>query len=122
MTSGSWYAPTAIQRETVAVPEAFIRNRTQNMPAPPFDSQSNVAARNRARKNTIPADFPHPHRLSGAEVFRALLNDASKSTFARWMAEGTIGAPIKLGGMNAWSEQYMAKVVRDGTSSSTKRD
>jgi hypothetical protein len=96
-------------------PEAFIWNRTQIMPASPLDSPNNVAARNRTRKTAIPADFPHPHRLSGSDVFRALLNDASKSTFARWLAEGAIEAPIKLGGMNAWSEQYMARVVRDGT-------
>ena len=66
---------------------------------------------------SLPAGYPNEHRLAGPDLFRALLGGVSKSTFARWLAQGTLQAPVKIGGCNAWPETYMAHVVRNGTRS-----
>jgi hypothetical protein len=68
-----------------------------------------------SRDIVIPSDFPHSHRLGNAALFRTVLGGVAGSTFARWLAEGTIEPPRKLGGSNAWDEIYMAHVAKHGT-------
>lgn len=67
-----------------------------------------------SRPLEIPADFPNPHRLGGMDLFRHVLGGPSASTFYRWLAEGKIRAPIKLGHHNKWSETYIAEVAANG--------
>jgi hypothetical protein len=76
-----------------------------------------MAARTRASRDlaTIPPGYPNEHRLGGASLFRAVLGGIPESTFARWLADGAIDAPVKLGGSNAWPEKYMAQVAAQGT-------
>jgi predicted DNA-binding transcriptional regulator AlpA len=65
---------------------------------------------------TIPTDFPHPQRLGGRDLFLSVLGDPAISTFHRWMADGKIPAPKKLGQLNRWLEADMAKVRDAGVS------
>lgn len=62
----------------------------------------------------IRADFPHPHRLGGTELFRELLGDVGGSTFARYLAQGTLPPPdVKVGGLSRWFETTMANAIED---------
>lgn len=65
-------------------------------------------AHERASCVQIPADFPHPQRLAGRDLFLAILGDPSPATFARWLAEGKLPKPRKLGSLNRWPETEMA--------------
>jgi hypothetical protein len=67
-----------------------------------------INARERAVRVQIPADFPHPQRLAGRDLFIAILGDPSPATFARWLAEGKLPKPRKLGSLNRWPEVAMA--------------
>lgn len=62
----------------------------------------------RERAIRIPADFPHPQRLAGRDLFIAILGNPSPATFARWLAEGRLPRPRKLGSLNRWPEVEMA--------------
>ncbi len=66
-----------------------------------------------AKKPTlIPSDFPNPHRLADAELFRELLGNPGRSTFARWLKIGLLPPPDKkLGTLNRWKEISMAAAV-----------
>jgi hypothetical protein len=66
-----------------------------------------------ARVATIPSDFPHPQRLGDRDLFRAVLGNIATSTFAKWLADGRIVKPRKIGSLNRWPETVMAS-VRDG--------
>lgn len=57
---------------------------------------------------TIPHDFPHPQRLGGRDLYLAVLGNPAPSTFARWIAEGKVPKPQKLGSLNRWPETVMA--------------
>jgi hypothetical protein len=60
----------------------------------------------------IPTDFPSPHRLGDAMLFRELLGNPGKSTFARYLQTGLIPPPDrKLGTLNRWLETSMAAAV-----------
>jgi hypothetical protein len=60
----------------------------------------------------IPTDFPSPHRLGDALLFRELLGNPGKSTFARYLQTGLIPPPDKkLGTLNRWKETTMAAAV-----------
>jgi hypothetical protein len=60
----------------------------------------------------IPSDFPSVHRLGDALLFRELLGNPGKSTFARYLQLGLIPAPDKkLGTLNRWHETTMAAAV-----------
>jgi predicted DNA-binding transcriptional regulator AlpA len=61
----------------------------------------------------IPSDFPHPHRLADMHVFTAVLGIAG-STFHRFMAEGRLPAPIKVGRNNRWRETDIARIAAEG--------
>lgn len=61
---------------------------------------------------TIPADFPHPERLGDRDLFRAVLGNPARSTFAAWISTGKIPQPRKVGSLNRWPETQMA-AVRD---------
>jgi hypothetical protein len=61
----------------------------------------------------IPEDFPHPHRLGDASLFRELLGRPGLSTFARYLATGQIPpADKQLGGRNYWIEVNMASAIK----------
>jgi hypothetical protein len=61
---------------------------------------------------SIPSDFPNEHRLGDALLFRALLGNPGKSTFARYLQTGLIPPPDKkLGTLNRWKETTMAAAV-----------
>jgi hypothetical protein len=60
----------------------------------------------------IPYDFPSAHRLGDALLFRELLGNPGKSTFARHLQMGVIPPPDKkLGTLNRWYETTMAAAV-----------
>ncbi len=60
----------------------------------------------------IPSDFPSVHRLGDALLFRELLGNPGKSTFARYLQTGLIPPPDKkLGTLNRWKETTMAAAV-----------
>ena len=63
---------------------------------------------NGAKRTDIPSDFPHPARLGGRDLYLAVLGNPAASTFARWIAEGKIPKPKKLGSLNRWPETVMA--------------
>jgi hypothetical protein len=63
-------------------------------------------------RTRIPSDFPNEHRLGDAMLFRELLGDPGRSTFARYLQTGLIPAPDKkLGTLNRWYETTMAAAV-----------
>lgn len=62
----------------------------------------------RAQRVQIPSDFPHPERLGGRDLYLTVLGEPAASTFARWIAEGKIPKPKKLGSLNRWPETVMA--------------
>jgi hypothetical protein len=66
-----------------------------------------------ARVATIPLDFPNAQRLGDRDLFRAVLGGVATSTFAKWLADGRIEKPRKIGSLNRWPETVMAS-VRDG--------
>jgi hypothetical protein len=60
----------------------------------------------------IPSDFPSVHRLGDALLFRELLGNPGKSTFARYLQTGLVPPPDKkLGTLNRWKETTMAAAV-----------
>jgi hypothetical protein len=62
---------------------------------------------------SIPSDFPNEHRLGDALLFRALLGNPGKSTFARYLQTGLIPPPDrKLGTLNRWFETSMSAAVK----------
>jgi hypothetical protein len=65
----------------------------------------------------IPLDFPHPHRSGGTGLFQAVLGGLPKSTLHRWLADGVIPKPTRIGGLNYWPETVMDDVRRNGTKS-----
>ncbi|UWU80709.1 hypothetical protein N2603_20260 [Bradyrhizobium huanghuaihaiense] len=67
---------------------------------------------NRATRETIPHDFPHPARLGGRDLFIEVLGNPSITSFNRWLAAGKIPLPRKLGHLNRWLETEMV-AVRD---------
>ncbi|MHC2521664.1 hypothetical protein [Bradyrhizobium diazoefficiens] len=71
-----------------------------------------TAHANRATRETIPHDFPHPARLGGRDLFIEVLGGPSVTSFNRWLAAGKIPQPRKLGHLNRWLETEMA-AVRD---------
>jgi hypothetical protein len=63
-------------------------------------------------QSRIPPDFPNEHRLGDALLFRELLGDPGRSTFARYLQLGLIPPPDKkLGTLNRWFEKTMAAAV-----------
>ena len=63
-------------------------------------------------KSRIPSDFPNEHRLGDALLFRELLGDLGRSTFARHLQLGLIPSPDKkVGPLNRWFETTMAATV-----------
>jgi predicted DNA-binding transcriptional regulator AlpA len=70
----------------------------------------------RAPRVEIPADFPHPERLGGRDLFLAVLGNPAAATFARWLGEGKLPKPKKLGSLNRWPEVQMAAVRDAGIS------
>jgi hypothetical protein len=58
----------------------------------------------------IPHDFPHSQRLGDAHLFRAVLGNMARSTFARKLSEQKLPPPIRVGHLNKWPEPVMAKV------------
>jgi predicted DNA-binding transcriptional regulator AlpA len=62
----------------------------------------------RASRVEIPADFPHPQRMGGRDLFLEVLGNPAVSTFHRWLAEGRIPKPRKFGHLNRWPEVEMA--------------
>ncbi|MHC6153527.1 hypothetical protein ACVSQB_17270 [Bradyrhizobium elkanii] len=67
-----------------------------------------LRSRQSAQLTTIPSDFPHPQRLGGRDLYLTVLGNPATSTFARWLAEGKIPKPQKLGSLNRWPETVMA--------------
>jgi predicted DNA-binding transcriptional regulator AlpA len=65
------------------------------------------------RREEIPSDYPHAHRLADQHVFCAVLGIAS-STFARFLAEGRLPKPTKIGRNNRWPETVIARVAAEG--------
>lgn len=61
-----------------------------------------------APRVAIPSDFPHPQRLGGRDLYLAVLGHPAASTFARWLAEGKLPKPTKVGALNRWPEKVMA--------------
>ena len=60
----------------------------------------------------IPPDFPCAHRLGDAMLFRELLGNPGKSTFARYLQTCLIPPPDKkLGSLNRWYETTMAAAL-----------
>jgi hypothetical protein len=63
-------------------------------------------------QSRIPSDFPNQNRLGDALLFRELLGDLGRSTFARHLHVGLIPAPDKkVGPLNRWFETTMAATV-----------
>ncbi|WP_439925088.1 helix-turn-helix transcriptional regulator [Nitrobacter sp. JJSN] len=73
-----------------------------------------IHASERASRVQIPADFPHPQRLAGRDLFIAILGEPSPATFARWLAEGKLPKPRKLGSRNRWPETIIAAARDSG--------
>lgn len=63
-------------------------------------------------RTLIPSDFPNVHRLGDAMLFRELLGNPGRSTFARYLQMGLIPPPDrKLGTLNRWFESTIAAAV-----------
>jgi hypothetical protein len=63
-------------------------------------------------QSRIPPGFPNEHRLGDATLFRELLGNLGRSTFARHLQLGLIPAPDKkVGPLNRWFETTMAATV-----------
>ena len=63
-------------------------------------------------QSRIPSDFPSQFRLGDALLFRELLGNLGRSTFARHLQLGLIPAPDKkVGSLNRWFETTMATTV-----------
>jgi hypothetical protein len=63
-------------------------------------------------QSLIRPDFPNPHRLAGALLFREALGDMGHSTFARHLKLGFIPAPDKkVGPLNMWFETTVAATI-----------
>ncbi|WP_156175698.1 hypothetical protein [Bradyrhizobium sp. LTSP849] len=57
-------------------------------------------------------DFPNENRLGDALLFRELLGNPGRSTFARYLSLGLIPPPDKkLGTLNRWYETTIAAAV-----------
>jgi hypothetical protein len=66
----------------------------------------------RRNLSRIPSDYPNAHRLGDALLFRELLGNPGRSTFARYLQMGLIPPPDrKLGTLNRWYETTMAAAV-----------
>jgi hypothetical protein len=60
----------------------------------------------------IPSDYPSPHRLADALLFREVLGNLGRSTFARHLQLGLIPPPDKkVGPLNRWFETTLATTV-----------
>ena len=63
-------------------------------------------------QSRIAPDFPNEHRLGDALLFRELLGNPGRSTFARYLHLGLIPPPDKkLGTLNRWYETTIAAAV-----------
>jgi hypothetical protein len=63
-------------------------------------------------QSLIRPDFPNPHRLAGALLFREALGDMGHSTFARHLKLGLIPAPDKkVRPLNMWFETTVAATI-----------
>jgi hypothetical protein len=63
-------------------------------------------------QSRIPPDFPNEHRLGDALLFRELLGNPGRSTFARYLSLGLIPPPdAKLGALNRWKEITIAQAL-----------
>jgi hypothetical protein len=63
-------------------------------------------------QSRVAPDFPNEHRLGDALLFRELLGNPGRSTFARYLALGLIPPPDKkLGTLNRWYETTIAAAV-----------
>jgi hypothetical protein len=64
-------------------------------------------------QSRIPPDFPNEYRLGDALLFRELLGNPGRSTFARYLQTGVIPPPDKkLGTLNRWKETTIAAAVK----------
>jgi hypothetical protein len=63
-------------------------------------------------QSRIPPGFPNEHRLGDALLFRELLGNLGRSTFARHLQLGLIPAPDKrVGPLSRWFETTMAATI-----------
>ena len=67
------------------------------------------------RARELLPDFPHPYRSAGPAVFCAALG-IGRATLYRFIAQGLIEKPRKVGTRPIWTERYIAKVALEGTS------
>lgn len=82
-------------------------------------TDATTTTKNRKRATVeIPHDFPNQHRLADMQLFTAVLGIAA-STFHRFMAEGRLPTPIKVGRCNRWKETDVARVAAEGISTAT---
>lgn len=61
----------------------------------------------------LPAGFPQPHTLGSTDLFINVLAIGA-STFARYLAEGRLPAPVKIGKLNRWPHEVIARVAAEG--------
>jgi predicted DNA-binding transcriptional regulator AlpA len=76
-------------------------------------TDATTTTKNRKRTIEIPDGFPHPHRLADMQLFVGVLGIAP-STFHRFMAEGRLPTPIKVGRCNRWKETDVARIAAEG--------
>ncbi len=63
-------------------------------------------------QSLIRPDFPNEHRLGGTLLFREVMGDMGKSTFARHLKLGLIPPPDKKNGpLSMWFETTIANTV-----------
>jgi hypothetical protein len=82
-----------------------------------------VTPRRRARsdfKVVVPADFPHPRRLAGTPLFKAVHGGVPRSTWAKWKATGKIPKPDKqVGSLSFWWEENIWKTLNGDAEKAT---
>jgi predicted DNA-binding transcriptional regulator AlpA len=80
------------------------------------DTTTIPTARRARRVHTfeLPQDYPAAkHKLGGTDLFRAVLG-VGASTFARYLADGLLPAPIKIGMLNRWTFETIERVATEG--------
>ena len=73
-------------------------------------------ARRKRAPFELPAGFPQPHALGSTDLFIGVLGIGA-STFARYLAEGRLPVPVKIGKLNRWPQEVIARIAAEGVPS-----
>jgi predicted DNA-binding transcriptional regulator AlpA len=81
-----------------------------------IDSTTAGRKRGKAAPFVFPADFDNPaskYKLGSTEMFIALLG-VGKSTFANYLSQNLLPAPVRIAGLNRWPYHVMQHVAQNG--------